>query len=498
MSRTQSLGAMGLFVFCLLAVGVVQAQVIGDWKWGAGGVMSPYTGTPLGNYSQNLWHATAVNNAVATNGQAEARARVGGSAADDEYFNFGKITNFAGARNFTVTFEDVRFLPKTSGYEWQLLGDWDTGGGFNNLGHVFYLSVQTNGSGQYIASASLWYTNGTYGAYPVTFPSMLVSTTSTFDLMFVYDGTKGTTNNAGFAMREGWKIVWPAVTWISSVVTQLVNRTNDVVLGKYVASSSVMSDVDFGRVTLDFTKFVEPPRPATKIGQWDWTGSSLGEVLLNKLNPGVNDAVLVNAASAGSGFAYVGTNVMKDDYINFGNLTNIMGARQFSWEFEDITLLTNTAHYLAGAASGSFATGGDPWSWGYLYAQAHNTAGSATVGFNLWGLDMANNYMSNWVVYLGGQTILPNTTYDMQFFFNGFKGTNGNLGFRMRPGADTTWGNVQYFNHPIVRVSTNLTQVNPTLLGKYATGSSLGSRFKVGKVTVDLRPPPVGTLVTVR
>jgi hypothetical protein len=174
-------------------------------------------------------------------------------------------------------------------------------------------------------------------------------------------------------------------------------------------------------------------------------------------------------------------------------MTNLHDQEVFSWTLNSIEFSTTKASQpVIGSGHGAFGSGGDPSSWGWFRVSPSTTAGSAGIGATFWGYNSVNSFVSLQHSSLGGQTIMPEVAYDMQFFFDGRLGPTSNIGFRIRPDASTTWGAVSWFGNPVVRISDDLSNVQPTFLGKYASGSSIfADPFTVGQIelTVGEIPP---------
>lgn len=223
------------------------------------------------------------------------------------------------------------------------------------------------------------------------------------------------------------------------------------------------------------------PSQAELIGRWDWTEPN---PLVNRVNPGTYNAVLLGSATATGGVATVkGVYPGTGDLINFGSIAQAYGADIWTFTFEDVVLAVARTHILAGSLASGFA----PGTWGHVQVNNTNpTAASATI--TVWG-DAQTGSTGGKATAFGGLTVQTGVPYDMQFFFNG-SNPSGSAGFRMRNGSSTTWGPITWASNPILRMTSDKGSPQVMLLGKYQAGSSLYGDFSVGEVSFSAAQVP--------
>ncbi len=486
---------IGLLVLSAAAHG----QMIGDWRWGAGGVNSPYNGETWGNYARDEWHAVPQKDAVATGGRAFIDNMDPTNWTDDRFYNCGVVTNLSGARCFTVTFEDVCIHSASNSARWVLMG-----AGSSGVNSPFYVDIaKVSGSDPRLFPRFVAMDPSGNAKIYIFYSPLVTKDVETNDFQFVFDG-RGTPR-IWYRHRASHQPYWPHFTWkeIDPSITRMNDLgTTDVLIGKYAWNSSAAGNMSIGRVTLDMT---DPERlfPDTTFGQWLWQGDEALSIQPNSGNPLNNHAVLNGQATVSDGVARVGLGTV-GNHIDFGFLGALQGTRRFIWTFNDLVFENHTSskvHYLLGGISGGTSPNYSLNSWGAFEVIVSDTHGNSRVTLRLWGEDAAAQTVLNGYTQWTGLTLTTNVAYDLSLLFDGTRNNAENVGMRIRDGASMEWGAWNYRSNSVVRISTNRANQS-TVLGQASPSTgSLGSDISVGSVTVDIPwppPPPPGTILLIQ
>lgn len=244
--------------------------LIGDWRWGADGTVSPFNGQVAGNYAKDAYHGTAANGVTVGNGVLQVRTdpdatapRSSANYYGDEFIRTGIIDELAGQSQMMWTFEDVTFFPKgasASGVsadynEWYLAG-FLKAAAFTDSQQLFWMGVKNypNAATPYTrATMYLW--DGTNNYVPTYFDvALLELQTQAYDFQFEFDGRDGPTDNVIFRMRDVGETTWTTELTGNNPVTRINTPSawtnHDVAIGKNRPGSSTIGDMNMGRVTL--------------------------------------------------------------------------------------------------------------------------------------------------------------------------------------------------------------------------------------------------------
>ena len=236
--------------------------LIGDWRWGADGTVSPYNGQASGNYARDLYHGIEVNGVVTSDGVLQVRSDTEDrSPADyygDAFIRVGTIDDLAGLAQMMWTFEDVTFLDGgATANSWFLAGSVKPAA-FSDPEHLFWIGISRNATtGTGNAKLYLWDGANNYVSTSFNMGELTLQTQA-YDLQFEFDATGGSTDNVIFRMRDASATDWTTELAGSNPVSRINGPpTWEVAIGKNRPGSSTTGDMNMGRVTLHI------PEPAT-------------------------------------------------------------------------------------------------------------------------------------------------------------------------------------------------------------------------------------------